>query len=133
VATSKRSLEAPTEAGAETGDRFSGGGVFNFIVHNPSASYLGTSPINMGGRGKCQFATLIRGGQNAVFRQTAAENFFSAVFLRLLEISLVLIISVLLVFVLFVFILVVLVLIAFILFVLILVVLILPVFIIVFH
>ena len=27
AATSKRSLEAPTEAGAETGDHFSGGGV----------------------------------------------------------------------------------------------------------
>ena len=29
VATSKRSLEAPTEAAAETGDRVSGGGVDN--------------------------------------------------------------------------------------------------------
>ena len=77
-----------------------------------------------------QIITPNKGSLKRGFLTTEAENFFSASFLRLLEISLVLVISVLFVFVLFVFILVVLVLIVFVLFILILILLI---FIIVFH
>ena len=58
-----------------------GGGPLCHFVTSPHT--VGSHPLHRGGWGKYQFATLVRGRQNVVFRQTEAENFFSAAFFEI--------------------------------------------------